>query len=627
MAGIFGIYDPELDAEQLQRLAGCMQSAITHQPWYQSQLSVQSPFAAGRVSLGIVNPRPQPGCNEDGSVLVWMDGEIYEFQRQQLLRHLRQAGHRLEGESHAEIVAHLYEDLGDDCVRDLDANFAVAIYDQRQDKVLIATDRDANRFVYFHAHGPRFLFASEVKAILQDARVPRRLDECGLVEFFSFRHVMADRTLLRDVRFLPAGCRAIFQRGQLEVRPYWEPRVIEDDPPRAEESYLTELADKLRTAVDRQTEGDHTFGVYISGGLDSRLITGVVPDRIRSRLHTYTFGPSGSWDVKYGRLVGARLGGQHHTLDLRPEFLSNSAREGVWLTDGLMTVNDIYMLNGIRMVKPQADIVFYGMGRSDGILGGIELNARLLRARSIEETAHNLYSRQGLYIADALKEKVLSPALNQATRGAPFEALLQMLRTAPGNSFATKVEAFCLQCRWPRSSGYGAVLSRSQVETRFPYSDNELADLAFRVPARWRVGRRLQIALIKRTRPDLARVPWEWTGLPLTISTPHVIFIQRARYYLQRQLSKATRGLIPLGTARERANWPEWFRTSLRPWLEGLLLDKRTLERGYYQPAFLRQMVDEHMSGRQNYATEFGLLATFELWNRLFIDGEAVHVG
>ncbi|MGQ0603340.1 MAG: asparagine synthetase B family protein [Anaerolineales bacterium] len=624
MPGLFGIYDRELEAGPLSALSARMQAALTHEPWYQPHTSVAPPFAGGRVSLGITNLGPQPAGNEDQSVLVFVDGEIYDFQRRAWLAQLRQAGHRLDGESDADILAHLYEDFGDECVRDLDGNFAVAIFDRRQDKLLIAVDRDANRPLYFYTNSGRFLFASEVKAIIQDQRVPRKVDEQGLIELFTFRHVMADRTLLCDVRYLPAGCLATFANGECHVRAYWEPVVAQDQPERPREAYVSELAEMMRVAVERQTQGDHTFGAYVSGGLDSRLAAGVIPDRLKPRFHSFTFGPAGSWDVKYGNAVAARLGGQHHPLDLRPEFLPQTAQQGVWYTDGLMTVIDIYMLNGIRRVKPFADVVFYGMGRVDGIVGGIQLNDELMRAKTFSEAAHHFYDHQGVYINDALRAKVLSPALHRATAGAPFEALLQELKQCRGDSFAAQAEAFCLKSRWPRSSGNGPVLTRTQIETRFPYSDNEFSDLACRVPARWRIHRRLQIELIKRTRPDLARIPYDYTGVAAGLSGPVVTFLSRGIFYVQRRLSQVTGGLVPLGTERERANWPLWFRTSLRPWIEGILLDKRTLERGYYNPAGLRHMLAEHMAGRTNYAVEFGLLLTFELWSRLVLDGEPI---
>jgi asparagine synthase (glutamine-hydrolysing) len=199
-----------------------------------------------------------------------------------------------------------------------------------------------------------------------------------------------------------------------------------------------------------------------------------------------------------------------------------------------------------------------------------------------------------------------------------------MLDDCQAGTPAGRIEAFCIHCRWPRSSGYGPALARTQVETRSPYSDNDLLDLACRVPARWRLKRQMQIALLERTRPDLVRVPWEYTGLPANASTPARIFLQRGLYRLRRQASGWTRGLISPGTERERANYPMWFRTILREWLKGILLDRRTLDRGYFNETYLREMIAEHMDGRRDYSLRFGLLLTFELWNRLFIDGEPV---
>ncbi len=625
MAGIFGVYDPALNSEQLSALADRMRLALMHEPWYRPSVTTTPPLAAGRVSLGVFNHEAQPGANEDGSVQVWFDGEITAFQRRAWLDRLRQSGHQLRAESDADLLAHLYEELGDDCVTDLDATFAVALWDRRHAKVLLAVDRDAGRPLYFSVRDQTLWFASEVKALLQDRRVPRAVDAQGVIEFFTYRHVLADRTLFKAIRFLPAGHRAVFHAGQVEVRPYWTPAVFEDRPARRADEYLAEIDAALRQATERHTHGAEPLGEFLSGGLDSRLLAAALPTaQLNGRFHTFSRGPLECWDVKYGTQVGQRLGGQHHVLELKPDFLPAMARQGVWLTDGLMTVVDIYVLSTIKQLKPLIDIVFFGFGRTDGLLGGIEIDQRLLQARSLAEAARLFYGRQGIYITDALQDQLLTPELRGPWRGAAFETLVQMLGTFQANSYAGLIEAFCLQCRWPRSSSYGPVLARTQVETRFPFSDNELTDLVMRVPARLRLDRQFQLALIKRLRPDLARVPWEYSGLPADISSPTLVFLQRALYYAQRQASKWTSGLIPPGTERERANYPVWFRTVLRPWLEDVLLDRRTLERGYYQPVFLRQMLADHLAGRQNYATEFGLLLTFELWNRLFVDDEPV---
>lgn len=519
MAGLFGIYDPSAEAEALERLAVRMQASLCHEPWYLADRVTLPPFAGGRVSLGLTNPDPRPGRNEDGTVFVWFDGEIYEFWRQVCLSHLHRAGHQLHTETDSEIVAHLYEDLGEACMRDLDGNFSLAILDQRRRKVILATDRDGYRPIYFFTRGGRLLFASEVKALLQDASCPRCIDEQGVVEFFTYRAPQGERTLLRQVRFLPNGCLATFQDGVIAVKPYWLARIIEDQTGRSRDSLLEEYVERLKVAARRQLQGKFNFGAYLSGGLDSRLVVGVVPDAIKPRFHTFTFGPPTAWDVKYGAMIGQLAGGQHHTLPLLSEFLPANAALGVWLTDGLMTVIDIYKLTEIKKVRTWAEVVFFGYGRTDGIIGGIELSPAILRARSIEEVARLFYNHQGNFISQALQARVLTPALYQTMKGAVFDETLRMFREAhargQSNTLAGLVEAVSYNSRWARSSMYGTVLTRYQMETRYPYSDNELETAAWQIPIRWRLARRFQIDLIRRVRPDMARVPWEYSGLRL----------------------------------------------------------------------------------------------------------------
>lgn len=631
MAGIFGIYDPGMAPERLGDLSARMGQVITHEPWYHSHHFLQPPLAAGQVGLGIFNSQTQPASNEDGTVLVWLDGEISDFQRRDLARQLRDSGHQLSGEGDAELLAHLYEDRGESLACDLDGTFAAAIFDRRcvgaQDKLLILVDRDASRPLYFYAQGKRFLFASEVKAILEDHRLPRRVDEQGLVQFFTFRHPLGERTLLRDVHYLPAGCLATFCQGRVQVQRYWEPNVVEDRPPRSLEHYLDELEAGLRLALERQACDNGAVGLFLSGGLDSRLLAGLMPSQLNGRFHTFSRGPLGCWDVKFGTMVADRIGSQHHILELKPDFLIPLARQGVWLTDGLMTVLDIYVLSTIELVKPHVDVVFFGIGRSSGVLAGIELSEGLLQARSLDEAAHELFAREGTYIPSSVQAQLFSRRLYRETEGAAFETLRQILEGYQASTPAGQVKAFYLQCRLPRSTRYGPALARTQVETRFPYSDNDLSELVCRLPAHFRLKRQMQLALLKHARPDLARVPWEYTGVPADVSTPRRQVLQRGLYYVRRKASHWTRGLVSAGSERERANYPAWLRTTLREWFTNILLDKRTLERGYFNETYLRQMISDHLEGRRNYAIQFGLLLTFELWNRLFVDGEPVEQG
>jgi len=623
MPGIVGIVDPGGAPDELRDLLDRMCSVVTHQPWYQVHTYVQAPVAAGRVGLGIINPQPQPASNEDGSVLVWMDGEIYGFQRQALTHQLQEAGHIVKGEGDAELVAHAYEDLGESCVRELDGTFAVAIYDSRSGKLVVAVDREASRPVFFHAGKDRFLFACEMKAVLEDDRIPRQVDERGVIELFTFRHALADHTLIKDVRFLPAGYLAVYQDGRASVRPYWSPTVVADRPPLAYETYVDELVAALRQALERQMYDERPIGEFLSGGLDSRTLAALAPSH-DGLFHTFSRGPKDCWDVRFGAMVAQRVGSQHHFLKLDPDFLLRYGRQGVWVTDGLMTVNDIYMLGIIDQVKPHVDVVFLGNGRCDGILAGFDLDRTILQAATLEEATEAWVGYRNVCMPEAIQARVLSESFYQRTRGVALDGLRQMLDQYDSDTYYGLFEAFCIQCRWPRAAGWGAFLSRTQVETRSPYSDNEFCDLVCRVPARWRSSRQMQLAVIKRARPDLARVPWDFTGLPASLCSPKVILMSRAYFRARREIESLTRGLVPAVSAQRRADYPLWYRTVLRSWLEDILLDERALARGYYDGDGVRQLIEEHMSGSRDRSIQFGLLLTFELWNRLFIDREGI---
>jgi len=621
MPGLVGIFDLHSPLEGIKTLFYRMCNSITHEPWYQTHNYFNSSIAVVRVSLGITNPYPQPAKNEDGSILVWMDGEIYDFKRQELTLELKRKGHTVTGKGDAELVAHLYEEKGHDLFRELEGTFSVALFDSNTDKLVIAVDRDASRPLYYYSNNGVFLFACEVKAILKDNRISKKIDERGVIEFFTFRHVLADRTLLQGIHFLPAGYLAIYQSGKTRLQSYWMPTIVEDEQPYSYESYVDEIIGAVRRSLERQMYDKRHIGEFLSGGLDSRTLAGLAPLH-EGHFHTFSRGPRRCWDVRFGEMVARRVGSQHHFLELSPDFLLKVGRKGIWLTDGLMTVNDIYMLGIIDQVKPYVDIVFLGNGYCDGILGGIALNDRFLRVSSMEEAAMLFFDHNGNYVPQSIQTRVFSKSFYQRTRGAAFEALWEMLSLFDGPTFSGIVEAFCLQCRWPRSANWGAILSRTQVETRYPYSDHQLCSLVSRVPARWRINRQMQLAVIKRSRPDLAQVPWDFTGLPVRFSSPKTILMMRAYYRARREFENLTRGLVPSVSLRERANYALWYRTILRSWLEEILLDERTLARGYYDEKGLRQLIKEHMSKRYDFSQQFGLLLTFELWNRLFIDGE-----
>jgi asparagine synthase (glutamine-hydrolysing) len=379
------------------------------------------------------------------------------------------------------------------------------------------------------------------------------------------------------------------------------------------------MLDLLRQAMRRFASHTVPAGVLLSGGLDSRLLVGAAA---RDRpLHTFTRGIPGCDDARLAERVAQWAGTMHHFMPVAPDFLVHLARRGVWLTDGLMSCIDFYALATVAPVKEHVGLVSFGLGA--GALSGLGLSPALADL-DVESLADRLYASRAVVIPDALQPVLLSPAFFQRVKGAARRNLGQLFREfyPPGPSeFQAQ---YYLLCQYnPRSAMHGPVLTRSLVETCLPFADADVLDATCRVPSEIRQNRQLQIEMLCQASRDLASIPWQYSGLPAIDSTPRRVQVQRAIYRLQRELSWRTRGLISSPRRREQANWAEWFRTSLRAWLEDLLLSERTLARGYFNPAGLRQVIAAHMRGERDHSLQFGPLLTFELWHRLFIDGEA----
>jgi asparagine synthase (glutamine-hydrolysing) len=154
--------------------------------------------------------------------------------------------------------------------------------------------------------------------------------------------------------------------------------------------------------------------------------------------------------------------------------------------------------------------------------------------------------------------------------------------------------------------------------------DIDLLDFVCRIPQELRINKKLEILMFNRACSELAKIPWAYSRLPVSISTSRLIRLQRALYRLRKELTLRTYGIIRAPSRIEQANWPVWFRSTLRPWLEKVLLGKRTISRGYMNPKGIHRLLKQHMSKRFDHSIQLSLLLTFELWNRVFIDGDKI---
>jgi len=342
MCGIAGVIDPNAAAAALRELLPRMTDTLVHRG-----PDDEGFFAADGVGLGMrrlsiidVAGGHQPVTNEDGSVQVVFNGEIYNYP--ELRADLVARGHVFRTHSDSEVIAHLYEEHGADCVRHLRGMFAIALWDQRARRLLLARDRFGKKPLFYAQAGDRLIFGSEIKAILAAAPGLAEADPDALLPYFRFGFVPEPGTMFRRIRKLPAAHYLVHERGETKIAPYWHlvfgvdegmRRRPQDRRPqgRRPEDWVEELDALLAEAVRIRLMSEVPLGVFLSGGLDSSTIVAYMRRAGVQPLKSFTIGfDRAEWDESAdAALVARHLGTEHHVLTLREDELTATLPETI----------------------------------------------------------------------------------------------------------------------------------------------------------------------------------------------------------------------------------------------------------------------------------------------------------
>ena len=362
-------------------------------------------FQCGEVGLGHrrlsiidVEGGRQPIENEDGSLVLIFNGEIYNYQ--ELREGLLERGHRFRTRSDSEVILHLYEEMGADCLRRLAGMFAIAIWDKRQRQLFLARDRLGIKPLYYVETGGAFLFASEFKAILQYDGFEAELNPAAVHEYLALRYVPGPGGMLRGLRKLPAAHYAVVRNGRLSIERYWTPEMYGGPFPHSEEEYLEGYAERFERSVRRRMISEVPVGAYLSGGLDSSAIVAVMSKLSSMPVRTFTVGFDYEHDELAQAAETARLLGCEHTpvacrisdIELLPKLIYH-------LDEPLGDPIVIPMYQLAREAKKQATVILAGEG-ADETMGGYLFHKALLWGRTL-----------GDYMPSAIRRGVLSPAL------------------------------------------------------------------------------------------------------------------------------------------------------------------------------------------------------------------------
>jgi asparagine synthase (glutamine-hydrolysing) len=315
MCGICGIVgNPSAGADRavLER----MTATLSHRGPDGDGFFLDGSVGLGHRRLSIIDLAggDQPIFNEDGSVAIVFNGEIYNYK--ELRPSLIARGHSFKTSSDTEVIVHLYEELGADCLRELNGMFALAIWDSRNQSLLLARDRLGEKPLYYTTDGQRLLFGSELKAILAALGRKPEVDALALDDYLAYGYVPAPRTIFKGLSKLPAAHRLLWRAGQLEVQRYWSPDDERIEPPVDIEDATAGLRELLTDSVRIRLRSDVPVGAFLSGGIDSSLIVALASRQTENRLQTFTvaFADQDYDESRYAALVAKHCGTEHRAI-------------------------------------------------------------------------------------------------------------------------------------------------------------------------------------------------------------------------------------------------------------------------------------------------------------------------
>ena len=622
MCGIAGFVDSDvsLGSEETAALVHRMCEVIRHRGPDDEGLFVDAGVGIGMRRLSIIDLATghQPIHNEDRTIWIVFNGEIYNYR--ELRRQLQAAGHRFYTNTDTETIVHGYEQWGADAIARLRGMFGLAIWDARSRSLLLARDRVGIKPLHYAQAGDRLYFGSEIKSILCGPGVPRDIDLDALDHYLSFLYTPADRSVFQAVQKLPPGHILTWHGGRVRIDRYWN-LPVDDSFAGSEEEAVPALREVLTDAVRSHLESDVPLGAFLSGGVDSSLVVGLMAETSGATVKTFSIGfDEPAFDeLEHARRVAGHFGTDHHEFVVKPD--------GVAILDDLIEHFDepfadssaIPMWYVSRLAREHVTVVLSGDG-GDELFGGYDRYVPHPRVRAFDRyvpaalrrvaavTAgtlpHGMRGRnflrhvgrdqEGRYL-DAIrffaqdeKPALLSADLRRALHGPDPETRLarhfERYRHLPWPSQMMRFDAHTYLPEDILTKVDRMSMAHS-IESRVPLLDNEVVQFAFNLPAAFKIKADRRKHILKEVAATL---------VPRDI------------------LDRPKQGFgVPLGI---------WFRGRLKELFADTLLAPRTLERGYFEPRFVRRILAEHLSGVRDHTLRLWQLVVFERWHRTYLD-------
>jgi len=635
MCGIAGIVDLQsrpVEPTLVRRLC----DVLVHRGPDDEGYYINGPVALGQRRLAILDVAGghQPMCNEDGTVWITFNGEIYNFR--ELRQRLEGLGHRFATRSDTEVIVHAYEQYGADCVKGLRGMFAFALWDQRAGMLMLARDRVGKKPLFYAEVDGQWVFASELQGLLAHPGLSRRVDWTAVDDYLTYGYIPAPKTIFQDVYKLPPAHSLTLKLGadgtggpEVRIERYW--RLAYEPKLRLREEEAAEgLLEVLTEAVRLRMVADVPLGALLSGGIDSSIVVALMSQLSDRPVKTFSIGfDEQEFDeLSYARLVAERYATEHQEFVVRPNALDVLPTLVRHYGEPFADSSAIPTYYVAKLTREHVKVALNGDGGDECLAGyeryagsevadryqripaairrlgieplsrlipeGASRRSRLRQARRFLQVAGRpapeRYQRWVGYLPRQQRAGLYTPEFQAQLTGHQAEGWLLGIWegvTREGLESLDRMLAVDVESYLPNDLlvKMDIATMANSLEARSPFLDHKVMEFCARLPCNYKLS-----------------------GLTLK--------------YL---LKKAGARLLPPETRKRRKMGfgvpvAHWMRGELRPWVEDVLLSPRALKRGYFEPEALRQLVWAHLDGRQEQSFELWALLWLELWHREFID-------
>lgn len=641
MCGITGVWEYGASNGRIERpLISRMRDVMAHRgPDDSGELLFDNDrggFGFRRLSiidLSAAGNQPMHGCSDRNWIVF--NGEIYNHQT--LRRQLEKSGHAYRSQTDTETILHLYEERGLDFVDEIEGDFAIALWDADREALVLARDRLGVKPLYYHHHNGRFIFASEIKAILQHPAVSREVNQESLYHYLTFLAAPAPHTLFRGIQKLPAGHRLVINRnGESQLTQYWDavPSVAAESEESEEQQHASILS-LLRSSIKKRMMSDVPFGVFLSGGVDSSANVALMSELMSQPVRTFTVGFEDDPDLNEldsARAIAQRFQTDHH------EVVIGSAQMESFLPDLVFHQDEpiadpvcvpLYYVS--KLARDTGTIVVQIGEGADEIFAGYDWFGKYLRInerfwrhtehlpqfarqataglalpvmektfkkRTAIEIARRFGAGEALFWGGAIvfdegfKQRLLSKEQRRHYHGLSSyevveEHLARVAEIWPGSDFAGRMTYLELKLRLPELllMRVDKITMATSVEARVPFLDHHLVEYAMGISRQRKVEGRSGKHILKRALEEVL---------------PHNV------------LYKPKRGF--------GAPIRKWFGGATGRMLDGRLLNSSLRGRNWFDYSFVSRLVDEHRRGARDWSFHLWCLLNLSLWYERWIE-------